>query len=99
MYTSSELKFATNLRAVYDLRFPGVEHLADLPGHESLAGAGRAVQQDPLDVLAAELLHDLRWEDTGGERSSEERSVICYDGQLICSVVVLFWLRESKMDI
>ena len=93
------MELETNLRAVNNLWFPGVEHLADLPGHESLAGAGRAVQQDPLDVLAAELLHDLRREDAGGERSSEEISVIYFDGQLICSVVVLFWLRESKMDI
>ena len=59
-----------DLRAIDNLGLPGVEHLADLSGHQSLACAGRPVQQDPLDVLTAQLLHDLWRKYAGGECSS-----------------------------
>lgn len=42
-----------DLRAVDDLRLAGVEHLANLPGHQSLTTARRPEQQDTLHVLAA----------------------------------------------
>lgn len=42
-----------DLRAVDDLWLAGVEHLADLPGHQSLTTARRPEQQDTLHVLAA----------------------------------------------
>lgn len=42
-----------DLRAVDDLWFTGIEHLADLPGHECFTTARRPKEQDALHVLAA----------------------------------------------
>ena len=38
-------KLVQDLRAVDDLGLARVEHLADLPRHERLAGAGRSVEE------------------------------------------------------
>ena len=59
-----------DLGAIDNFGLPGVEHLADLPGHEGLAGAWWSVQENALHVFTAKLLHDLRREHTGGECSS-----------------------------
>ena len=38
-------KLIQNLRSVDNLGLAGVEHLANLPRHERLAGAGRSVEE------------------------------------------------------
>lgn len=40
-----------DLGTVDDLRLSGVEHLADLPGHERLTATRRSEQHDALHVL------------------------------------------------
>jgi len=40
-----------DLRAVDDLRFPGVQHLSDLTSHQCLSSSRRTVQQDSTTVL------------------------------------------------
>lgn len=42
-----------DLWAVYNLRLTGVEHLADLPGHQCFTTARRSKQQDALHVFTA----------------------------------------------
>lgn len=42
-----------DLGAVDNLWFAGVEHLANLPGHQCFAAARRPEEQDALHVLAA----------------------------------------------
>ena len=61
------------LRQACARRTVAVEHLADLPCDQRLAGAGRAVEQHPLHVLHAELLHHARREDPARERAAEDR--------------------------
>jgi hypothetical protein len=46
--------------------------LTNLAGHECLAGAGWPEEEDPLDVLAAQLLHDLRGKYSGRERAPNQ---------------------------
>eukprot|EP01136_Pigoraptor_vietnamica_P001185 Opistho-1_new@27482 len=62
---------AENFRPVDNLRRARVEHLSDLPRHERLAGARRAIEQDALDVRDAELLEELRGEHTRRKRAAE----------------------------
>lgn len=64
-------KFVEDLRPVDYLRFPGVQHRADLTSHQSFTGTGRSVQQDTTDVLAAQLHNDLRWKYSRRESTSE----------------------------
>ena len=61
-----------DLRAVHNLRLARVEHLADLPRHERLARAGRAEEQDALDVLDAQLLHERGREDARRKGAAED---------------------------
>lgn len=45
--------FVEDFRAVDDLWLAGVEHFANLPGHEGFSAARRSKQQDALHVLTA----------------------------------------------
>lgn len=65
-------KFAENLGSVDDLGLLGLEHLADLPGHQGLAGSRGSVEENALDVLDAELAHQLRREDPRGKGAPED---------------------------
>lgn len=44
-------KLVEDLRAVDNLGFTGVEHLANLPGHQSLTTTRRPEEKDSLHVL------------------------------------------------
>lgn len=55
-----------DLGAVDDLWFAGVEHLADLPGHQRFTTARGPEEQDTLHVLAP-------WSDGAAQREREKR--------------------------
>ena len=50
--------------------------LTYLPGHESLAGTGWPDKKDSLDVLAAQLLHDL-WREHAGSKGAPIKGAQC----------------------
>lgn len=60
-------------RTVDDLWFARIEHLADLTRHERLAGAGRTIEEDALDVPYAELLDERLRIDARGKGATEDR--------------------------
>ena len=65
-------KLVEDLGAVDDFGFPRVEHFANLPRHEGLAGTGRAEQEDTADVLDTELLDEARREHATGKCATED---------------------------
>jgi hypothetical protein len=65
-------ELAEHLGAVDDGEALGLQGLRQLPGNEGLPRAGRAVEQDALDVLDAELLDDGVRQTARGEGAAEE---------------------------
>ena len=60
--------FVQYFRAIDDLWFPGIKHLANLSSDQGLTGTRRTIQKDTLDVLNAELLDQTRREDTSKQK-------------------------------
>mmetsp|Transcript_2610 Transcript_2610/g.9463 ORF Transcript_2610/g.9463 Transcript_2610/m.9463 type:complete len:210 (-) Transcript_2610:588-1217(-) len=86
-----------HLGSVHHLGLAPVQHLADLPGDERLAGTRGPVQKHTLDVIDAELLNHMRWVDTGGECAAEnvgELLVQTADTQLLEVEVLAFEQRR-----
>ena len=61
-------EFVEDLRAVHHLGLPAIQHLAELPRDERLAGAGRPIQQHALHMPA---------DSTRSQRNTDRRCKCC----------------------